>query len=185
MTENEEPGEQGDVLWQNPVRFAPEVEPRVARIVRHKVTYAAGYEGRRCGERADEIHVETFSRDARGRSRWCDATTFEEVAILKAALASAHMVLDAHREDEKRRRDAMIEALQRRRIVTASNPHVAPEARVEWPEPNGYEKDVEKVEELRREPPPPPRCLKPQEASPFGCALVEGHAGECDPDIPF
>ena len=110
----EEPGEQGDVLWQNPVRFGSEASPRVARVVRHRVTYAAGYG--RAGGRADEIHVETFSRDARGRSRWCDATEFESVQILKAALASAHMVLDAHQADEKRRRDAMIDALPRRRV---------------------------------------------------------------------
>lgn len=191
MATDEDPGEQGDVLWQNPVRFAPEVEPRVARIVRHKVSYAAGYDGRVSGGREDEIYVETFSRDARGRSRWCDATTFEEAAILKAALASAHMVLDAHREDEKRRRDAMIEALLRRRIVTASNPHVAPKARVEWPERNGYEKDVEKVEELRRDP-PPQRCGRvvdeigqPGMKNGWPCGLPSGHAGKCDPDIPF
>jgi hypothetical protein len=114
MHSDEEPGEQGDVLWQNPVRFAPEVEPRVARIVRHKVTYTAGFDGRVSGGREDEIYVETFSRDARGRTRWCDATEYESVAILKAALASAHQVLDAHRDDEKRRRDAMTESLRTR-----------------------------------------------------------------------
>ena len=32
---------------------------------------------------------------------------------------------------------------------------------------------------------PLPKCPKPQEDSPFGCTLAEGHAGKCDPDIPF
>lgn len=178
MHSDEEPREQGDVLWQNPVRFAPEVEPRVARIVRHKVTYTAGFDGRVSGGREDEIHVETFSRDARGRSRWCDATTFEAVAILKAALASAHMVLDAHREDEKRRRDAMIEALQRRRSVEPTDARDGDprlDAPVPLPEPES--------------PLPTPRCgrVVDERGQPNGwpCGLPSGHAGKCDPDIPF
>lgn len=73
--------EQGDVIWQNPVRLqvdANVVDPirRLARIVRHKVTDATGP----TGFRADEIHVELSGRDARGRFRWEDADAWQSVA---------------------------------------------------------------------------------------------------------
>lgn len=191
---SDEDGEQGDVLWQNPVRLdgggeSNVVRPvkRVARIVRHKVTET------RNGPafRDDEIHVELFGRDARGRSRWEDADDRESVAILKAALASAHQVLDAHREDERKLRDRMIEALPRRRIVTASNPHVRPEDRADWTDP------VTPPPWLTPEPEPAPlslevdapspldRCTKEIEGHAFVCSRSAGHLGACDPDIPF
>lgn len=73
--------EQGDVIWQNPVRLQTDanvVAPvrRLARIVRHKVTDATGP----TGFRDDEIHVELSGRDARGRFRWEAADAWQSVA---------------------------------------------------------------------------------------------------------
>lgn len=178
--------EQGDVLWQNPVRIQSDaVNRRLARIVRHKVTDAT-CSGPVAAVRSDEIHVELFGRDARGRSRWETASDFESVAVLKAALATAHQVLDAHQADERRRRDRMIEELPRRRVVTA----VRPEDRADWTDPVApapwlVQPASEPDAPLPAPEPLAPRCLKPQEDSPFGCTLPPGHAGKCDPDIPF
>lgn len=102
MAAQEEPGEQGEVIWQSPIRMPSAATnaacapiTRLARIVRHRVYDTIDVKGR-----ADEFFAEVLGRDARGASRWEDAGDLE-VAILKAALMQAHMVFDANREDDR------------------------------------------------------------------------------------
>lgn len=157
----EEPGDQGEVIWQNPIRVpsaatnaACDPITRLARVVRHRVYDTIDVKGR-----ADEIFAEVFGRDARGRARWEDAGDLEP-SILKAALMSAHMILDAHREDERRARARMISDLRARA-------ERAPDA---LPEQAGPESIL---------------CMKPIEGEAYPCDRAVGHEGACEPAFSF